>query len=584
MKIIFFSSHTAIWKFALAEAIVASALQKKGHDILYITPGGQFTGKSNLMQERIMRREFNLKGYVLGDVLTKDDTKKINLIMSRLTKDNFENLKIDNVNIGKIAMYEFLLNHKKMNAKFAQSEWHECIVDLKDALTSFFACRAIIRKEKPDRILMYGELYSVNHVWERYATLRGIPVYFLHNGLGLSDTDDTLIIARTNSVDYFHRLINIWSKVKDVPVPKKILSYVTDNFFELLRAKHFLVYSSPKSAKQISVRKLFDIKEGQKILTATMSSYDEVFAAQYVEAWETPKHLTFSTQVEWISALVDYVENRKNLFLIIRVHPREFPNKREDVKSDHAKMLEKVLKDLPDNVKINWPTQNISIYDLAQETDVFLNAWSFVGVEMSLLGIPVVLYSKDLVLYPSDLNYVAKNRKAFFAQIELALKDGWSYEKVKKTYRWLAMYYGSTIIRFRGKKGEFNDKTESKKLFSAITNYFYSRFSSKTRSFLAKFLVIIPGLGVGNKQKEDCERQLKEHVDITAVEKMLQGSRDTLVDINEILKDKVSSAKEDEFIRKEIKRIYKAMYRSRLKDSNKKDSLQYNLKGVFAKK
>src|SRR5690606_6941171 len=97
----------------------------------------------------------------------------------------------------------------------------------------------------------------------------------------------------------------------------------------------------------------------------------------------------------------------KDLFLIIRVHPREFPNKRDSLKSDHALELEQTLSELPENVRVNWPSDNISLYDLAQIMDVCLNSWSTAGKEMGTLGIPVVLYSADLVFYPADLNYLA---------------------------------------------------------------------------------------------------------------------------------------------------------------------------------
>jgi len=581
MKIIVFSSHTSTWYFAFAEAIIASELQKIGNDVLYITSGNQFVGVSDLMQERILRKEFSLRGYEIGTKLT-DDFKEINLIMKSLNKNNFKNLIIDNINIGKIALYEFIIHHKKMDLNINQEEWKECLVYIKNTLISFFACRTIIEKEKPDRILMYNTLYSVNHVWERYANARGIPVYFLHHGVNFSDIDNTLIIAKNDSLSFTKELINIWHKVKKIPVSQKMLSYVTDHFLELLKATHYLVYSAPKSKKPINIRKIFNIKDSQKILTATMSSYDEVFAAQYVGIWNLPNNLIFASQAEWIKALIGYVKNRKNLFLIVRVHPREFPNKRESVKSEHARMLTKIFKNLPSNVKINWPTDNISIYDLAQETDVFLNAWSIVGVEMSLLGIPVVIYSKDLIMYPPDLNYVGKNLNDYFDKIELALKDGWSYERIKKTYRWLSLYYCRTIVRFRNKKVDLLETTVKNSSFS-VFNYFNTTLSPKIRSFVLRFLVIIPGLYIGKKQREDCIRQLREHVDISALEKMLMKSEDTMVNLNEALASKVSTKEEDLSVQNEVRKIYQVFYDNVSKGTKiRKNSLQYNLK-VFSK-
>lgn len=584
MKIICYSSYTATWFFAFAEAIIALELQKKGHDVVYITPGKLFKRISNIKQEVILRKEFGLKGYELGTTLNKDDYKKINLLIKDLNKTNFEKLVINDVQIGKIALYEFLLHNKKMSSKLTDTEWKECLRYLKYTLISFFACRKIIKTEKPDRILLYSTLYSVNHVWERYAKHKGIPVYFMQNGANLSDTNNTLIIAKNNPFYYMDILKINWSKIKNIPVSQKTLSYVTDNFMELIKAKHFSVYSTPKSKEYVDIKNIFNIKKNQKILTVTMSSYDEVFAAQYVGAWKMPKSLIFKSQLEWIKALINYVKNQKDKFLIIRVHPREFPNQRESMKSTHAKILEKVFKNLPNNVKVNWPADKISIYDLAQETDVFLNAWSTAGVEISMLGIPVVTYAKELALYPSELNYMGVSQKDYFTKIESALVNGWSYEKIKMTYRWLALYYQRTIVTLR------NNNTNSKlsifnKFVFNTTNYCYRLLSPKVRASLIKVYYMIPGLGIGQRQINDCRRQLVEHADISRVVRMLEKSGDTLVDIKEILKSKVSRKVEDDYIRHEVKRIYNALYGTLPKGTKiKKDSLQYNLKQIVSLK
>jgi hypothetical protein len=121
---------------------------------------------------------------------------------------------------------------------------------------------------------------------------------------------------------------------------------------------------------------------------------------------------------------------------VIRVHPREFPNKREGTKSQHATQLERAFTDLPPNVKVNWPSDELSIYDLAEHAAVVLNAWSSAGKEMALLGIPVVAYCPELLLYPADIHHVGTTRDAYFAAIDAALAEGWSFERARLAFRW----------------------------------------------------------------------------------------------------------------------------------------------------
>ncbi|MBA3502148.1 MAG: hypothetical protein H0T65_17420, partial [Deltaproteobacteria bacterium] len=113
--------------------------------------------------------------------------------------------------------------------------------------------------------------------------------------------------------------------------------------------------------------------------------------------------------------------------------------KREGRKSEHASALERELAVLPDNVRVNWPTDELSIYDLAEDTDVFLNAWSSAGREMALLGIPVVTFCPHVLQYPAELNYVGTTREAYANAIDEALRDGWSFARVRKAYRWCVL-------------------------------------------------------------------------------------------------------------------------------------------------
>ncbi len=152
-----------------------------------------------------------------------------------------------------------------------------------------------------------------------------------------------------------------------------------------------------------------------------MSSYDERFSAESTLGIKPIKDLMFPSQIEWIMSLIEYVKNREELFLIIRVHPRDFPNQRDSVTSEHSKKLKEAFSQLPSNAIVNWPEEKISLYDLKDGTDVFLNAWSMAGVEMTILGKPVVIYSSELVAYPDDLNFIGKTIPDYFNKIELVL-------------------------------------------------------------------------------------------------------------------------------------------------------------------
>ena len=73
----------------------------------------------------------------------------------------------------------------------------------------------------------------------------------------------------------------------------------------------------------INIKEYFKIKQDQKIILVSMSSYDEVLSAYLLY---TKKSLggIFKDQIEWIENIIQNFKNKNNYFIIFRPHPREF--------------------------------------------------------------------------------------------------------------------------------------------------------------------------------------------------------------------------------------------------------------------
>ena len=146
-----------------------------------------------------------------------------------------------------------------------------------------------------------------------------------------------------------------------------------------------------------------------------MSSDDERFGGEIVGVLPSLDHLLFPKQVDWIRALIGYVESRADLFLIIRVHPREFPNKRERVLSDHAVMMQEAFAHLPEQRQGELADGRACRSMTSRASPMCLRAPGRARARRcAWLGMPVVLYAEDLALYPTDLNYVGTTRERVF--------------------------------------------------------------------------------------------------------------------------------------------------------------------------
>jgi hypothetical protein len=489
MKILFFAPHSAIWVHAFPEALVAEVLAEHRHDILYVTCGREFESYCTPMtasglrwgspQEQksrvcdscersanLIRSKFGFRGYSIESRVTPEDRLQIDAIVGNVTRENFLQLSVHGVAVGRYAAYELLLNHKKGNLEFTDAEWEEYRGSLRNSLAALTVGERLFREESPDRVIAYNSLYSVNRAVCMLAERRGIPTYFLHAGGNLARRLETLLMGRHDGVRFYEDMLAFWPKVRDLPCRKDLLAPVTNHIMELLSGRSFFSYSSARADNADAVREVLRIPYGHKILVATMSSPDERFAAETIGVMRSAESSIFRTQIDWIREVCAWVEAHPHLFLIIRVHPREFPNKREGVTSEHAKLLSQALSELPKNAVVNWPKDQISLYDLADIADVFLNAWSAAGKEMTLLGIPVVAYAADLLVYPPDLHYIGSSRADYFEKIGQALHDGWSIERARIAYRWCALEYERSTFDLH-----------------ASFHWAHQRFSAKLRSF-----------------------------------------------------------------------------------------------------
>lgn len=491
-KVLFFSPYSLLWEHAFPEALVADSLKKEGFEVIYVNCGGCLdsyctsmsaknlaiddkSGKINTCKDcnkarKFLVKQFNFKSYLLKDWIDQNIYAEVDKLLQSISKENFMDFEINGIKLGKMAVYEILLKYKRITLNFSDIEWQHYILFLKSTLITYFGAHKIIKNENPDSIIVYNSLYTGNAVFCSIAKNLNITQYFMHAGTNLSNQLGSLMIGKNFTWSFLKELVCRWDKYKFLTFSKSDYELVTNHFLALLDASNIFVYSTKKSKEFFDIRKYFGISENQKIIVASMSSYDERFAVETVEAFNNEYSLIFPKQVDWLYEIIEWFKLHPEYFLIIRVHPREFPNRRDSMMSEHARLLQNLFLNLPLNVKIDWPENKVSIYDLALETDVFLNAWSSVGKEMSLLGIPVVSYSEELLLYPSELNYIGNTKEKYFKSIEDALKEGWSEDKLIKSFRWFALEFYSQL---KINESYLWNRKSSKNLFFRICRKIY---------------------------------------------------------------------------------------------------------------
>ena len=558
MRVLLFSPHAGIWQHSFPEALVADALDS---EIIYITCDGALDAFCVTMASRgltadspraakrdvctqcratrdRLRKGFDFAGYDFDSVLTDVDKMRIEALLAEADRESLAAFEVDGIPVGRAALYEFLIERKKTDLALTIEEWAVFRPRLGNALRSAIAAGHILDRERPDRVVVYNSLYSVNAVWRLQAAKREVPFYFVHGGLSLVDRLQYVVVGRDTTLDFWNRIIAAWPRYRDLACNQLELAHVTDHFLQLFRGTSVFAYSAPKSASSVDIRGHFGVQPDQKLVVATMSSYDEYVAAAAVGGVPDPATLLFPTQLAWIHALAAWFRDRPDLFLLLRVHPREFPNKREGRKSEHARQLEESLVGLPANVMVNWPADKLSIYDIAEQADVVLNAWSSAGKEMTLLGLPVVTYCPTVIQYPTDLNYIGTSLATYFAAIEQALSDGWSFERVRIAYRWCVLEF------LRG-------------LANIHDGFSFSEDAPRTPIERVRNLLFSPPI---IRQNYDLRRRPPQLAEGARLSELVAKARETLLETTPPARATVSESEETELLRAEVGRLMEALY------------------------
>jgi hypothetical protein len=478
VNLLFFTPHAALWPHTAPEAYLARGLAECGHNIRYITCGKAQTYCAPMTARRLqpgctpqessricsdceaganaIARVYRFPVDTLMHYLSNEDFAKFeDMAAAAVVAKSLDTEYLD-VKVGRIALYEFTLAHKKMSTELTELQWKEYYFYLTNALRTLQAFARYIKDNRPDAIFTFSPQYSNINSAMQYAINQGVRVLFIESGTNLDHRLGTMRVWDWN----VHKLVNpaltYWKKSELNPVTPASAAKVTRHFEQLLSGQHFAVFSAPY-AGSASVRQRWHVKPEQKFLLMTLSSYDEAYAALLIGGFPYKKVFSdvFRTQAEWVKATLDWVATRPDIFLVIRVHPRDFPNKRETFRSEQSFMLEELLENVPVNVHVNWPSESVSLYELLEDTDALLTGWSVTAMEALVLGIPVITYDANLPSYPADIQYTGRSETEYYANIDRALTDGWRLENAINGFRWLAYNFVTCTVTVAESFGRF---------------------------------------------------------------------------------------------------------------------------------
>lgn len=471
-RFVLFSLHSHLPQFVINECLVGDCLIENAADVQILRPllctchlAESFTDQGAKAhacsqcedEERIVRLSTpKCEHGILQDFADPKDNAEIEGLMASLSGDDVGHFEADGIPFGKIALYDILLKYKKSDILFRADEpaWPDFQATVRACLYCARWFERYLAKNGPiDGLVVYNSNYSINRTLCRVAEKHNIPWYSIHGGASLRATWDTLMLTK-GSIDQRQLALpkNWQAGYGERVMSRQDVRTVGEHFEELFLGTKSHAYSSPAgSTPTDDIISRVNPSGDRKIILAATSSVDERLAIEEsgIRVSHPPESFVFPTQFDWLKFLIEKTANDPSVALIIRVHPREFPNKREGFTSVNAVRLQELLVDLPENITVNWPKDNISFYDLLFRADLVLSAWSTVLLEASLFGCPIVLPKNPTPGYQCVADKVCLSKEDYWKQVRHFIEQPWSLERSIKTFRWYWMIQSASVLSLR---------------------------------------------------------------------------------------------------------------------------------------
>lgn len=185
-----------------------------------------------------------------------------------------------------------------------------------------------------------------------------------------------------------------WGQWKDLPLLPFFVREIGDDSLNNFRSHGIHIFSPNKNYFEGDIRSSLGIDPHRKLVVAFTSSTDEMLSMKHLmlalnEPFLEPPQ-PFEDQIQWISHLMEFVRQRSDIQLWVRIHPREGSNERNRLDSEHLGELRRHFGGKNTPIRFVWPEEKLSSYDLAEAADLCLISWSTIGLEMARVGVPVI--------------------------------------------------------------------------------------------------------------------------------------------------------------------------------------------------
>jgi len=226
---------------------------------------------------------------------------------------------------------------------------------------------------------------------------------------------------------------NFWSMWGQVPLERRSLDAALKWLVQRRYGANLAwIPFNKSSASAPSLKTSMGLNPDKRLWVLFTSSTDEVAGDPLMQG-------PYESQSVWVRDVVQWVSSRDDVELVIKVHPNLGGNSYIGEATDELQIYKQLKSSLPPNIRIVLPEDSVNAYSLAQEADVGLTFGSTIGLEMAMMGKPVLLASRAIYEYGSQILTV-RSKESLRGILEKCLQAFPNREIQREAFR-LAYYY-----------------------------------------------------------------------------------------------------------------------------------------------
>lgn len=301
---------------------------------------------------------------------------------------------------------------------------------LKSAAVVAIGLKRYLQVGSVDSALLFNGRQSITRVALEIFQQRGIRVLTHERPEYIRGNLNVRPNAHCMNVQPFREL---WSNWSHVPLDRKSLDATLKWLIQRRYGANLAwIPFNTSFVRDDSIRAKLNLSPHKRLWALFTSSTDEIAGDPL---WQGP----YESQADWVRDVIRWVALREDVDLVIKVHPNLGGNSYIGKAVDELRVYQEMKAALPANVRIVMPDDCVNVYSLADEADLGLTFGSTIGLEMAMLGKPVLLGSRALYEVGSQF-LTLRTRESLPGMLEDCLQMVTNMQMQREAFR-LAYYY-----------------------------------------------------------------------------------------------------------------------------------------------